>query len=193
MRENIIWHDQKITRKDREDLLGQKGKVIWLTGLSGSGKSTIASELAKKLHKEGFLTYILDGDNIRHGLNRDLGFSDADRKENIRRVGEVASLLSDCGIIVIVSFISPFLEDRKKVRKIIGRSFIEVFVDCPFNVCEKRDPKGLYKKARNLQIKNFTGIDSKYEPPDNPEIRVDTSTMSVDHCVKKIKTKISQI
>jgi adenylylsulfate kinase len=184
----IIRHEYLLTKEEREDLLKQKAKVIWLTGLSGSGKSTIANELANTLHKEGFLTYNLDGDNIRHGLNKDLGFSDKDRKENIRRISEVAKLFIDSGIIVITAFISPFEEDRNFAREIIGEDFIEVFIDTDIKECIKRDPKGLYKKALNGEIKDFTGIDSPYEKPSNPEIIIKNKT--IEEAVNKIKERI---
>jgi len=183
---NIVWHNTSITKKDREGLLNQKGVLIWFTGLSGSGKSTAASALEQKLYELGKLTYLLDGDNIRHGLNKDLGFSIEDRKENIRRIGEVAKLFVDAGIIVITSFISPLKEDRNNVRKLLGGSFVEVFVDCPLDVCEDRDPKGLYKKARKGEIKDFTGIYSPYEKPENPEITIHTNSQTIDQCVETI-------
>jgi bifunctional enzyme CysN/CysC len=159
-----------ITREDRERLNGHQGKVIWFTGLSGSGKSTIANALEKELHAQGKRTYILDGDNIRQGLNRDLGFTDADRVENIRRVAEVAKLMMDAGLVVMTAFISPFRAEREMARDLIGQdNFIEVFVDTPLEVCEQRDPKGLYKKARSGQLPNMTGINSPYEPPLSPD------------------------
>jgi adenylyl-sulfate kinase len=178
-------HEQKfsITKKDRQKLLKQKSPVIWLTGLSGSGKSTIANELAYKLQQKGKLAYILDGDNIRMGLNRDLGFSDDDRKENIRRIAEVAKLLSDAGVIVITAFISPFREEREKAKDIIGRdNFLEVYVKADLSVCEERDPKGLYKKARAGEIPMFTGIDSPYEEPNMNFKTVDTAKLSIEEC-----------
>ncbi len=183
---NIVWHNTNVDREDRERLIKQKGIVLWFTGLSGSGKSTIASALEKKLYDMGMLTYLLDGDNIRHGLNKDLGFTEADRIENIRRISEVVKLFVDAGIITIVTFISPFIEEREKVRKLLGKDFIEVFIDCPIEVCEKRDPKGIYEKARKGEIKNFTGIDSPYEKPLNPEITVVTNEYSVEASVVKI-------
>ena len=172
---NLIKQDYKITKENRQNLLKQKSPVIWLTGLSGSGKSTIANELTNILHNEGKLVYILDGDNVRMGLNKDLGFSDDDRKENIRRIAEVAKLLTDAGIIVITAFISPFREEREKAKEIIGdENFIEVYVEASLSVCESRDPKGLYKKARAGQIKMFTGIDSPYEEPLTPNLVIST-------------------
>jgi len=173
MSTNLVEHKHKVTKEDRQNLIKQKSPIIWLTGLSGSGKSTIANELAIKLQQEGKLAYILDGDNVRMGLNKDLGFSNDDRKENIRRIAEVAKLLSDAGVIVITAFISPFREEREKAKEIIGRdNFIEVFVRTSLETCEKRDPKGLYKKARAGEIPMFTGIDSPYEEPLNYDIMV---------------------
>jgi adenylyl-sulfate kinase len=187
MKENIIEHKHKVTKEDRQNLLKQKSPVIWLTGLSGSGKSTIANELSVKLHREGKLAYILDGDNIRMGLNKDLGFSDEDRKENIRRIAEVAKLLSDSGVIVITAFISPFREERDEAKKIIGEdNFIEVYVSATLDVCEKRDPKGLYKKARLGEIKMFTGIDSPYESPLNPSLTLFTDLYNINECTDQI-------
>ncbi|MDD7795867.1 adenylyl-sulfate kinase [Clostridium sp. 'White wine YQ'] len=183
---NVVWHDMNVTRRDREELLNQQGKLIWFTGLSGSGKSTVASVLEKKLHDLGKLTYTLDGDNVRHGLNKDLGFSNEDRIENIRRIGEISKLFVDAGIITIATFVSPFNEDRERVRELIDKDFIEVYIDCPLEICEERDPKGLYKKARAGKIKDFTGIDSIYEIPQNPEITVSTHLNSIEECVDKI-------
>ncbi|WJX55258.1 Adenylyl-sulfate kinase 2, chloroplastic [Trifolium repens] len=168
---NILWHECPIQKLDRQKLLQQKGCVIWITGLSGSGKSTIACALSRSLHSRGKLTYILDGDNIRHGLNRDLGFKAEDRSENIRRIGEVAKLLADAGVICITSLISPYQKDRDACRALLPKGdFIEVFLDVPLAVCEARDPKGLYKLARAGMIKGFTGIDDPYEPPCSCEI-----------------------
>lgn len=183
---NIVWHNMNVEREHREKLLNQKAVLLWFTGLSGAGKSTVASLLEKRLHEMGKLTYLLDGDNVRHGLNSDLGFSEEDRIENIRRVGEVSKLIVDSGVITISTFISPFKEDRENVRKLLGKDFIEVFTDCPLEVCEKRDPKGIYKKARKGEIKNFTGIDSPYEKPENPEITVSTHLNSLEECVELI-------
>ena len=172
--ENVVWHDHKVTRKDREALHGHKGAVVWFTGLSGSGKSTIAGALEEELHRLGVSTWLLDGDNVRHGLCSDLGFSDDDRKENIRRVGEVAKLMVDAGLVVLTAFISPHRAERQMVRERIGEGrFIEVFVDTPLAICEARDPKGLYKKARAGELRNFTGIDSVYESPERAEIHLD--------------------
>jgi len=182
---NIHKHDLAITRELREGMNGNKAKLLWFTGISGSGKSTIANELEKELFSKGVRTFILDGDNIRHGLNNDLGFTDADRVENIRRVGEVSKLMLDAGIFVISSFISPFNSDRSMVKSLIGdRDYIEVFIDTPLNVAESRDPKGLYKKARAGEIPNFTGISSPYEEPMSPDITINTEKNNLTKCVK---------
>ena len=184
---NIIWHQSEVNQTAREELLKQKGVVIWFTGLSGSGKSTIANQVANGLHQLGKLTYVLDGDNIRHGLNKNLGFSPEDREENIRRIGEVAKLFADAGVITTTAFISPYRKDRDKAREILedGR-FIEVFVDCPLEVCESRDPKGLYKKARAGEIKEFTGIDAPYEVPENAEIVINTNDLDLVASTQKV-------
>lgn len=184
---NIVWHGTSVSKAERSGLKKQKPVILWFTGLSGSGKSTIANALESKLYNMGYHTYLLDGDNIRHGLNKNLGFSDEDRVENIRRIGEVAKLFVDAGIIVMTAFISPFRADRDMVRSIVGEGeFIEVFVDTPLEVCEQRDPKGLYQKARAGQIKNFTGLDSPYEAPENPEITLKTAEQSIDGSVEQI-------
>lgn len=176
---NIVWHNTKITKSDREKLNGHKGVCIWFTGLSGSGKSTLANEVEVELNKKGVHTYLLDGDNIRHGLNKNLDFSAEGRKENIRRIGEVAKLFVDAGIVVLTAFISPFREDRDNVRKLLNDGeFIELFVDADLETCESRDPKGLYKKARAGEIKDFTGISSPYEKPESPEIKINNSNNS---------------
>ena len=170
---NIVWHESRVSRPFRHQAFGQHGCTLWFTGLSGSGKSTLAFTLEHKLIVAGFKSYVLDGDNIRHGLNNNLGFSDSDREENIRRVGEVSKLFADAGLIVLSSFISPFRKDRQLVRKIHGDdelNFIEVYIDTPLAICEERDPKELYAKARRGEIPNFTGISSPYEVPDNAEI-----------------------
>lgn len=187
MNPNIVWHNHKITKADRIKLNRQKPCILWFTGLSGSGKSTIANATEELLYQMGGKTYLLDGDNIRHGLNKDLGFSDEARIENIRRIGEVARLFVDSGTLVLSAFISPFRSEREMVRNLVENDeFIEIFVDTPIDVCESRDPKGLYEKARKGEIKNFTGIDSAYEPPLNPEIRIDTKNHSVETCAKQI-------
>ncbi|WP_288354226.1 adenylyl-sulfate kinase [uncultured Marinobacter sp.] len=187
MSENIVWHHQKVTRADRASIKNQSPCLLWFTGLSGSGKSTIANALDVALFERGYHTFLLDGDNVRHGLNRDLGFSDEDRVENIRRIGEVSKLFTDAGVIVLSAFISPFSSDRRLVRNLFpAGEFIEVFMDTPLQTCEERDPKGLYEKARAGKIKHFTGIDSPYEAPERPEVRLDTSQMSVDDCVNSL-------
>jgi adenylylsulfate kinase len=178
---NITWHEGHATRPEREALLKQKGATLWFTGLSGSGKSTIAFTLEHALVQNGHLAYVLDGDNIRHGLNKNLGFSAADREENIRRIGEVAKLFADGGVITMTSFISPYRKDRDTVRALheaAGLPFIEIYVCTPIDTCEQRDPKGLYKKARAGELKNFTGIDDPYEEPSNPELRIDATATS---------------
>jgi len=178
---NITWHEGHVSREERARLLQQKGATLWFTGLSGSGKSTIAYTLEHALIQRGRLAYVLDGDNIRHGLNKNLGFSAADREENIRRIGEVAKLFADCGVLTMTSFISPYRADRDKVRALHNEAklpFIEVFVNTPIDICEQRDPKGLYKKARAGQLKGFTGIDDPYEPPLNPELTIDATYTS---------------
>jgi len=184
--ENIHWHHGEITRADRERLHGHKGATLWLTGLSGSGKSTVARRLEERLFERGVSVYVLDGDNIRFGLNKDLGFSPADRTENIRRIGEVAKLFADSGCLALTSFISPYAKDRDLARAAHakeGIAFLEVFCDTPIAVCEQRDPKGLYKKARAGEIKGFTGIDDPYEPPASPELVLRPATMSVEKSV----------
>ncbi|MBA0218333.1 adenylyl-sulfate kinase [Pectobacterium brasiliense] len=172
--DNVVWHAHDVTRESREKLHGHQGVVIWFTGLSGSGKSTLAGALEQVLHQRGVSTYLLDGDNVRHGLCRDLGFTDDDRRENIRRVGEVAKLMVDAGLVVLTAFISPHRAERKMVQDLLGEGqFIEVFVDTPLATCEARDPKGLYKKARAGELRNFTGIDSAYEAPEAPDSHLD--------------------
>jgi adenylylsulfate kinase len=178
---NITWHEGHVTRPERETLLKQKGATLWFTGLSGSGKSTIAFTLEHALVQRGHLAYVLDGDNIRHGLNKNLGFSAADREENIRRIGEVAKLFADCGVITMTSFISPYRKDRDNVRKLheaAGVPFLEIWCNTPIGTCEQRDPKGLYKKARAGELKNFTGIDDPYEEPLNAELKIDATGTS---------------
>lgn len=184
---DIIPQIHNTSKKDRNKLLGNRSLVVWFTGLSGSGKSTLANGLEQKLYENNILTYILDGDNIRHGLNKDLDFTENSRKENIRRIGEVARLMVDSGIVVLTAFISPFREDRKIVRELLGENeFVEVFVKCPLEKCEERDVKGLYGKARSGKLKNFTGIDSPYEEPENPELIIDTGSENIEDSVGKL-------
>jgi adenylylsulfate kinase len=181
---NIYPIATKVTTEQRQQLLKQKAKLIWFTGLSGSGKSTLAVQLEAYLHEKGYATYLLDGDNIRSGLNKDLSFTEEGRVENIRRIGEVSKLMVDSGLIVLSAFISPFKEDREQVRKIVGAgNYIEVFVDTPLEVCEQRDVKGLYKRARAGEVKNFTGISSPYEVPENPDVVIKTAEMSVEESI----------
>lgn len=192
--DDVVWHNTTVTHQDRIALKQQKPVVLWFTGLSGSGKSTVANAVESKLLSLGKHSYLLDGDNVRHGLNKDLGFSDADRIENIRRVGEVAKLFVDSGSIVLTAFISPFISDRNQARSLLNDGqFLEVFIDTPLAVCEQRDPKGLYKKARAGQIKNFTGIDSAYEPPKNADIHVHTEGKSVEECAEFVVNQLSQL
>lgn len=177
---NIVWHKGQITKQDRQKLNRHKSAVLWFTGFSGAGKSTLSVAVEKELHKRGIRTYILDGDNVRHGLNKNLGFSPEDRKENIRRIGEVSKLFADAGVMTLTAFISPYREDRNMVRAILDEGeFIEIYVKCALEECEKRDPKGLYKKARNGEIKDFTGVDAPYEIPENPELVVETDRQSL--------------
>jgi adenylylsulfate kinase len=181
---NLTWHQGQVSRADRERLLGQRGVTVWLTGLSGSGKSTIAVAAEKRLSEMGRLTYILDGDNIRHGLNRNLGFSPAERSENIRRIGEVAKLFTDAGVIVFTSFISPYRADRDAVRSLLADGdFVEVHVAASLDTCESRDVKGLYQKARAGQIPDFTGVSAPYEEPEKPELVIDTNGQTVEESV----------
>jgi adenylylsulfate kinase len=177
---------KNISKTERNALKGHKGLAVWLTGLSGAGKSTIAVELEHQLFAKKIHTYVLDGDVLRTGLNKDLSFTEEARKENIRRTGEVAKLFVDSGTMVIAAFISPFASDRKIVRELLGKEFVEVFVNCPLEVCEQRDVKGLYKKARTGELKNFTGIDSPYEPPQNAELTLNTDVQNVQQCVEQI-------
>lgn len=185
--ENTVWHNQQVSKTQRAELKKQKACLLWYTGLSGSGKSTIANAVDALLFQRKCHSYLLDGDNVRHGLNGDLGFSDEDRIENIRRISEVAQLFVDAGLIVSTAFISPFAADREIAAKKLGAGeFIEVFIDTPIAICEQRDPKGLYKKARAGEIKDFTGIDSTYEAPENPAIHIDTSDKSIEQCAQQV-------
>lgn len=185
--ENTVWHTQQVSKTQRAELKQQKSCLLWYTGLSGSGKSTIANAVDALLFQHKCHSYLLDGDNVRHGLNGDLGFSDEDRVENIRRISEVAQLFVDAGLIVSTAFISPFAADRAMAAaKLSTGEFIEVFIDTPIAICEQRDPKGLYKKARAGEIKDFTGIDSTYEAPENPTIHIDTSDKSIEQCAQQV-------
>lgn len=192
--ENIVWHQHSVTKETRSKLKNQKPAVLWFTGLSGAGKSTIAGALEIKLAELGYHTYLLDGDNVRHGLCQDLGFSDHDRQENIRRIGELAKLMADAGLIVLSAFISPHRFERKMVRELLPEGeFLEIFVNTSLDECEKRDPKGLYKKARAGEIKHFTGIDSEYQSPVNPEIDLPAGSESinalVEQCLEELKAR----
>ncbi len=185
--DNTVWHKQHITKRQRAQLKQQKPCLLWYTGLSGSGKSTIANAVDAMLYAQGYHSYLLDGDNVRHGLNGDLGFSDEDRIENIRRLSEVSKLFVDAGLIVATAFISPFSQDRAMARaKLELGEFIEIYIDTPLALCEQRDPKGLYKKARAGEIKHFTGIDSSYEVPQSPEIHLNTANLSITQCAKQV-------
>jgi len=192
MNNNLHKYSYRIDKSIRQQKFGHLSPVIWFTGLSGSGKSTLANALESKLFELGYKTYVLDGDNVRMGLNKDLGFSDNDRKENIRRIAEVANLFSDSGTLTLTAFISPFIEDRKIARDIIGDNFIEVWVKADLDTCEVRDPKGLYKKARLGEIKNFTGIDSPYESPENPELIIETDKLDIEQSIEIIIEHLKQ-
>jgi adenylylsulfate kinase len=184
---NTVWHCATVTRQSRERKNGHKSAVIWFTGLSGSGKSTLAHAVEAHLHQSGLNTFVLDGDNVRHGLCRDLGFSDQDRKENVRRIGETAKLLLEAGVITLTAFISPFKAERAIARSLMPHGdFIEIHCFCPLAVCEQRDVKGLYKKARLGEIKDFTGISSPYEEPERPDLRIDTSRLSLEESVQQV-------
>ena len=181
---NIVWHQSSVNREARSQQRGHSSAILWFTGLSGSGKSTLANAVNVALHQNGYSTYVLDGDNIRHGLCKDLGFSDLDREENIRRIGEVSKLFLDAGIIVLTAFVSPFRADRDNARSLVGENdFIEIYCSADLEVCETRDTKGLYAKARNGDIKDFTGISSPYEYPQYPELKIDTGNLDIDKCV----------
>ncbi len=191
--ENVVWQPARVGASDRERLLGHRGVVVWLTGLSGSGKSTVATALEARLVGEGRLAYVLDGDNVRHGLCGDLGFSAADRYENIRRIGHVASLFAEAGVIVVTAFISPYRSDRERARRAAGDGrFVEVFLATPLPVCEARDPKGLYRRARRGEVQDFTGISAPYEEPDRPELRIGTHEASLEECVDRIVTYLRE-
>lgn len=184
---NTVWHHATVTRERREKLNNHKSVVLWFTGLSGAGKSTLAHAVEEELHQRACRTFVLDGDNVRHGLCGDLGFEETDRQENIRRVGEIAKLFVESGVIVLTAFISPFQDDRNRVRSMFSpNDFIEIFCDCSIEVCEERDVKGIYKRARKGEIKQFTGIDSPYEKPDNPELTIQTSQLSLEDSVTEI-------
>ncbi len=191
--QETVWHEPSVYRKDREKMNGHKSVIIWFTGLSGAGKSTLAHTLEDRLHKKNIRTYVLDGDNVRQGLCKDLGFSIEDREENIRRIGEVSKLLMEAGVIVLSAFISPFIKDRKIVKELVNKGeYIEVYCDAPLDVCEARDVKGLYKKARTGEIQDFTGISSPYEVPTKPEIIVDTANQTIEKSVKQILAYLSK-
>ncbi|WP_299138819.1 adenylyl-sulfate kinase [uncultured Vibrio sp.] len=190
---DVVWHNATVTHQQRAELKQHKPVVLWFTGLSGSGKSTVANAAESKLLALGKHSYLLDGDNVRHGLNQDLGFSDTDRVENIRRIGEVAKLFVDSGSIVLTAFISPFISDRQQVRDLLEeQQFLEVFIDTPLEVCESRDPKGLYKKARKGEIKHFTGIDSEYQAPVKPDIQVKTAGKSIEECGEQVVNSLRE-
>jgi len=191
---HIVWHEGSVRKSDYRSRNGHGSMVLWFTGLSGSGKSTLAHAVHERLFRQGWHTYVLDGDNVRHGLNSDLGFSADDRTENIRRIGEMAKLFVDAGMVVMAAFISPFREDRDRVRAILEpREFIEIHVKCGLDRCEQRDPKGLYKKARAGQIPDFTGISSPYEEPLNPEMTIDTEQLNVEQAVEAILDYLEEV
>ena len=184
---NVVWHQATVTRPRRERLFGHKSVVLWFTGLSGAGKSTIAHSVEERLHQSGCHTFVLDGDNVRHGLCRDLGFTKTDRSENIRRIGEMVRLFLESGVIVLTAFISPIRQDREWVRALVpAEDFIEVYCRCPIEVCEDRDAKGLYRRAKAGEVKEFTGISSPYETPENPELVLDTNLHTLDECVEMV-------
>jgi len=188
-KKEVVWHHATVTRARREKLNGHRGAAVWFTGLSGAGKSTLAHAVEEQLHQMGCITYVFDGDNVRHGLCADLGFSAEDRTENIRRIGQMVKLYVDTGVIALTAFISPFRTDRELVQKLVGApDFIEVYCRCALEVCEKRDTKGLYRKARRGEITEFTGISSPYEPPESPDLIVDTGSDKLEHCVESVIT-----
>lgn len=194
MSSNVVWHNATVTRERREKLQGHRGTVLWFTGLSGSGKSTLAHSVEERLHTLGCRTYVLDGDNVRHGLCGDLGFTPEDRVENIRRIGEVAKLFVDAGTIVLTAFISPYRHDRELARGLLGEgNFQEIYCRCPIEICEQRDVKGLYKRARAGEIKNFTGISAPYEHPDRPEVAIDTDQLALEECVDRLVAYITEM
>ncbi len=184
---DAVWHHATVTRDRRQKMNGHRSAVVWFTGLSGAGKSTLAHAVEERLHQMGCRTFVFDGDNVRHGLCRDLGFSGDDRKENIRRIGEMAKLFAEAGVIALTAFISPFRADRSRVRQLLGSGdFIEVHCRCPLEICESRDVKGMYRRARAGEIRDFTGISSPYEEPENPELSIDTGSMPLDQCVDQV-------
>jgi adenylylsulfate kinase len=191
--DNTVWHHATVTRVRREQLNGHRGAVIWLTGLSGSGKSTLAHEVEERLHRLACRTFVFDGDNVRHGLCSDLGFSVEDRTENIRRIGEMTKLFVEAGVIALTAFISPLRRDRERVRQLVGdQAFIEIYIRCPIEVCESRDTKGLYRRARAGEVKDFTGISSPYEPPERPDLMLDTGSESLELCADRLVALLQQ-
>ena len=191
---NIVWHHSTVTRAARAHQRGHRSAILWFTGLSGAGKSTLANAVNSALFEQGLACYVLDGDNVRHGLCSDLGFSDGDREENIRRIGEVAKLFLDAGVVVLTAFVSPFRADRHRARALVEEGdFIEIHCAADLNVCEERDTKGLYAKARSGEIKEFTGISSPYEEPEQPELRIDTGHQSLDDCVSQVLAHLQQV
>lgn len=193
MEHNLRWHNMDITRELREEQMSQRAVTIWMTGLSGAGKSTLANALEKRLFSMGRHTILLDGDNVRMGLNKDLGFEEKDRIENIRRIAEVAKLMNDAGLIVLTSFISPYRLDRRRAKDIIGERFVEVYVSTPLEECERRDVKGLYRAAKEGKIANFTGVSSTYEAPENPDIIVDTSNRDIESCADELMEQLREV
>jgi adenylylsulfate kinase len=190
---NILWHDALVSRADRQSQNGHNSVILWFTGLSGAGKSTLAHAVERRLHELGCRTFVFDGDNVRHGLCADLGFSAEDRSENIRRIGEMAKLFVEAGVIALTAFISPYRADRDRVRALAAPGdFIEIYCECPLDVCEQRDVKGLYAKARQGVIRDFTGISSPYEQPETPELAVNTATLSLDACVEQVLALLRQ-